>query len=177
MTLPKHDQLETVDSLLASISKFEQELQKSSAELNDLIESNSEAAEKEYQLMVKNIKAKKDLEAQSKDLQNLRVQEANIKQEIYTKVLLQVDKSFDAGVYEKFINSFFETFSDKAEVIADKKFKKLIPDSYSVTEGQTNQLSIITETKEYDLGPDSLKKELADKFTIKVLNNISSKLN
>jgi len=173
--LPKYQDIQEVDQYLNHISDLEDQLKSLQKSYQNLQEQNQINQSKLLHSYIQDIQHQLDRDLQVKQLNKLRLQEEGIKSELYGQAVSEVESAFSKGLYDEFVKELFKNISKISKVQAGPKLSKLVPKKHSPVKVEEGVLVIISENKEYDLSPESLKKELAKLITINKLNKISQK--
>jgi hypothetical protein len=173
MAQPNLDEIKEVGVLLDKIDQYKKMLTASKVQLeNDKnYLKNQEIVEK--QKIRDDIIQKKALEQLQAQIEEYRAKEQKQKQDWYQQFSTEFENFISNPLYKSIVLDVIKKIeSEEYTIIYDKAYFSLIPEKSSSKIGNSGDFRIVTDTKEYILDPEYIKKIVFDKLLVTVdINN------
>lgn len=186
MSLPNLAELKTIHFLIEETASLELKLAKLEQEKTDLEEAYSQEKIISKSKIRQEIKRRKLQENQETELSQQQEAEKNIAEEFIVAAEIEAAIYFKSSLFAKLVEQVIskaeqensleihgknETESTgKIEVFADKKFEDYIPNGYKLSKSDLWPLAVVTNSKIYDLNPETLQQILISKLAIRIFN-------
>jgi hypothetical protein len=172
MSKPNLQEIKDISILLDQIDQYKHLILSESKKLEDTKNYYSNLENIEKDKILKDLTQKSSLLQLDKDIESYRGQEQGQKTLLFSKLDKAFQSFVDSDGMKNIINDAISRFEgEDYKVFCDPKFKSMLPGVDNVYPSGPGLLRLSSQTKEYILDPDYLKKLVFDRFLVSIISN------